>query len=128
MPKKLFQKGDPRPPNSGRKPGQKNRVNLAFRDMVVNVIEKGGGEAWLLQWAKKNQTEFFKIAARLIPTELVGKFKTEHTVPEETRAALEALNKEQLQQLAHIFASVRAVADAERRADRAGREEPGRVH
>jgi len=31
-----------------------------------------GGQKTFNKWAKDNQTEFYKIAARLIPTEVVG--------------------------------------------------------
>jgi hypothetical protein len=56
----------------GRKPGSKNKVTLAFREAVQACFgDIGGGKAFAA-WAKKNRTEFYKIAARLIPTELVG--------------------------------------------------------
>jgi hypothetical protein len=36
------------------------------------AFEGIGGDATFQKWARKNQTEFYKIAARLIPSEVVG--------------------------------------------------------
>lgn len=35
----------------------------------------------MAKWAKENQTEFYKIYARLIPTEVSGKVEHEHVLP-----------------------------------------------
>lgn len=59
----------PLPPGPGRPKGSKNRVNLAFRDAIVEAFEELGGVQTLVKWGKKNPTEFYKIAARLIPIE-----------------------------------------------------------
>lgn len=56
----------------GRKKGTPNKITKAFREAVLTVFGDLGGEAHLLKWAKDNPTEFYKIAARLIPTELTG--------------------------------------------------------
>ncbi|MCK9385881.1 MAG: hypothetical protein M0Q15_14810 [Nevskia sp.] len=56
-------------PGSGRKAGTPNRITTTFKEAVLNVFEKGGGEAWLLEWAKANPTDYFRVAARLIPQE-----------------------------------------------------------
>lgn len=123
-----FKKGDPRPPNSGRRKGSKNRVNLAFKDCVVNVLRRGGGEAWLLRWAKRNPTEFFKIAARLIPQELLAKVDHTHTADEGTRKLLDALNPEQLRAVAAVLAQAGRVAELAGREDGAGGKVTRRVH
>lgn len=53
----------------GRAKGTVNKVTTVFKDAVRIVYEDIGGHAAFAEWAKNNQTEFFKIAARLIPTE-----------------------------------------------------------
>lgn len=56
----------------GRPAGVPNKVTRAFKTACLNVFNAGGGEAWFLGWARENPTEFFKIAARLIPHEVIG--------------------------------------------------------
>lgn len=65
-----FQRGKPRPPGAGRKVGSRNRATRAFKEAVSAVFRQGGGENWLLRWAKRHPTEFFAIAARLAPKEI----------------------------------------------------------
>lgn len=67
---KPFPKGHKK--RGGRKAGTPNKITKAFREAVLSVFGKLGGEQHLLQWAKSEPTEFYKIAARLIPTELTG--------------------------------------------------------
>ena len=59
-------------PGSGRKKGTGNKITVAFKHAVLNVFNRVGGEDHLEKWAQQNQTEFYKIAARLIPTEITG--------------------------------------------------------
>ena len=68
----MLQKGVPRAPTAGRRKGTPNKITKAFRHAVINVFNRLGGEDHLWRWAKRNPTEFYKIAARLIPTEIVG--------------------------------------------------------
>lgn len=57
------------PPGPGRPKGSKNHVNKAFRDAVVEAFNEMGGVPALVKWGKRSPTEFYKIAARLIPVE-----------------------------------------------------------
>ena len=61
-----------RPPNAGkgRKKGVPNKVTTAFKESVLEAFNQMGGTQALLVWGMENQTEFYKIAARLIPTEM----------------------------------------------------------
>lgn len=65
-----FVRGQAKPANSGRKVGGRNRVNLAFRDATMRVYSEIGGDKTYADWAEDNQTEYYKIAARLIPLEM----------------------------------------------------------
>jgi len=64
----------------GRQVGTPNKVTTIFKDAVRTVYEDIGGHAAFAAWAKKNQTDFYKIAARLIPTETVSMEDTNLTV------------------------------------------------
>jgi hypothetical protein len=41
-----FKKGTPKPPGSGRKRGQQNRITIALRDAVVEAAEILGDKRW----------------------------------------------------------------------------------
>ena len=58
--------------SGGRKKGTPNKLTRAFRDAVHVVYEGIGGDKAFTEWAKANPTEYYKIAARMIPTEVVG--------------------------------------------------------
>jgi hypothetical protein len=63
-----FEKGCSK--TGGRQPGTPNRVTTAFREAVLFVYDGLGGHAAFLQWARKNPTEYYRIASRLIPAEM----------------------------------------------------------
>jgi len=63
-----FEKG--RQKSGGRQTGTANKLTSAFREAVQVVYEGLGGHTAFLQWARENPTEYYKIAARLIPTEI----------------------------------------------------------
>jgi len=56
----------------GRQVGTPNKVTAIFKDAVRTVYENIGGHAAFATWAKENPTEFYRIAARLIPTEIAS--------------------------------------------------------
>ncbi len=56
----------------GRQVGTPNKVTTIFKEAVRTVYEDIGGHAAFASWAKENPTEFYRIAARLIPTEMTS--------------------------------------------------------
>lgn len=54
----------------GRQKGSLNKVTTAFKEALRVVYEEIGGHAAFAAWAREHPTEFYKIAARLIPTEV----------------------------------------------------------
>ena len=64
---KGFQKG-----NSGKPKGATNKLTRTFKEILTDALEalqedkKNNLEAW----AKENPTEFYKIASKLIPSEI----------------------------------------------------------
>jgi hypothetical protein len=58
--------------NTGRPKGSLNKFTRAFKDAVLLCFQSIGGDPAFARWAKKNPGEFYKIAARLIPTEVIG--------------------------------------------------------
>ena len=54
----------------GRVPGVSNKFSGAFREAVQIVYNRLGGHTAFLEWARENQTEYYRIASRLIPGEM----------------------------------------------------------
>src|SRR5215475_8673140 len=54
----------------GRRKGTPNRLTGTFREAVLLAYEIIGGHEAFSKWAAENPTEFYRIAARLIPTEV----------------------------------------------------------
>ena len=65
---------------AGRVKGTPNKLTANFREAVLLAYDAIGGHATFAEWARQNPTEFFKIAARLIPTELTSSEKGGVTV------------------------------------------------
>ena len=56
----------------GRPKGSPNKVNASMKQAIADAFEKLGGTDRMVQWAMedpKHLTEFYKLAARLIPVE-----------------------------------------------------------
>lgn len=67
------------PGNPGRQKGTPNRLSRTVKETVLEVFNKLQQEdspVRLETWAEKEPTEFYRIAAKLIPTELTGTIKT----------------------------------------------------
>ena len=67
-----FKKGNTE--GKGRVSGSQNKFSVQFKDLLTETYlaletQKGYG---LEQWAKENQTEFYKIVSKLIPVQLTG--------------------------------------------------------
>jgi hypothetical protein len=54
----------------GRKPGVPNKNTAAVKATVVQAFEELGGVPGFVAWGKKYPTEFYKIYAKLLPTEI----------------------------------------------------------
>ena len=56
----------------GRQKGTPNRITRVFREAVQVAYDAIGGDEAFAAWARENPTEFYRIAARLIPTEIAA--------------------------------------------------------
>lgn len=54
----------------GRRRGTPNRLTTTMRDAVMLAYDRIGGHEAFAAWAAENPTDFYRIAARLIPTEI----------------------------------------------------------
>jgi len=83
-----FSKGESGNPK-GKKKGTPNKITKAFKDILVETIHtlennsgKGEDEArtGLLAFAKKNPKEFYRIASKLVPQDMVGELNGDITI------------------------------------------------
>src|SRR5262245_5967309 len=60
------------PKHGGRKKGTPNKQTAAVKAALLEAFEGVGGVAELIAWAKKpaNRGEFYKLWAKLVPTEI----------------------------------------------------------
>ena len=72
-----------------RPKGSKNKVTESAKDNILAVFTRLGGTDTMAAWARKNQTEFYRLYARLIPQELAGRVEHEYkiAVPNESAIA-----------------------------------------
>lgn len=66
-----------KPGNTGRPPGIQNKLSRTVKETVLAVFNElqDDPDANLTSWAKSEPTEFYRIASKLIPTELTGSIK-----------------------------------------------------
>ncbi|MGI9143075.1 MAG: hypothetical protein ACR2IJ_07770 [Fluviibacter sp.] len=73
--------------NSGRPKGSVNKLHKTVKETVLNVFNsiQGDPKHNLEAFAKKHPKEFYLIASKLIPTEMIGTTETiiKVTIPEE---------------------------------------------
>lgn len=68
---KRGQSGNPK----GRPAGAKNKFPVAAKEAFSIAFEGLGGVPALIEWGKKNQTDYYRLFSKLIPaeTQLTGK-------------------------------------------------------
>lgn len=73
-------KGSPK--TGGRKPGSANKVTASIKAAFKEAFDELGGVAALVEWARTNQDDFYKLASKLIPVDIGNAddkpFKTEN--------------------------------------------------
>lgn len=53
-----------------RPAGSKNKIGSGAKSNIIGVFEKIGGREKMAEWALSNQTEFYRLYGRLVPTEV----------------------------------------------------------
>jgi hypothetical protein len=70
---KVGEKRKPGPPpgvrHGGRQKGTPNKLTVNAREAFQHAFDEMGGPAQLAAWARMNETEFYKLFARLIPVQ-----------------------------------------------------------
>ena len=58
----------------GRQKGSLNKHTVAFKELIMNayIALENDPKYGIVKWAKENQTEFYKIASKLIPVQVTA--------------------------------------------------------
>ncbi len=57
---------------AGREKGTPNKVSATAKENIIAVFTRLGSTAAMARWAKRHPTDFYRIYARLLPTEIEG--------------------------------------------------------
>ncbi|WP_235443620.1 DUF5681 domain-containing protein [Xylella fastidiosa] len=82
------QSGNPK----GRAMGSRNKNTAAIKQAFLDAFDQLGGVPALVAWARDNKTDFYKLAARMIPTEarVSGELELKEAGDDELDAAITA--------------------------------------
>lgn len=59
-----------KPKLGGRVKGQVNKVGASAKDNVLAVFTRLGGTHAMAAWARKNQTDFYRLYGKLVPQQI----------------------------------------------------------
>jgi hypothetical protein len=59
-------------PGPGRPKGLPNKVTRVVKELLADAFDELGGLPAFVAWGRKNPTEFYKLWAKLLPTQLTG--------------------------------------------------------
>ena len=79
---------------SGRPVGSKNQFTT-LKSAFIDAFEEIGGVDNLVEWARCNQTEFYRMVARLMPREVEAKVSTQFTLLDALMEMEENLKEEE---------------------------------
>jgi hypothetical protein len=65
----------------GRAKGVPNKTTKAVKEALQEAFDKLGGVTALATWAKNEPTEFYKLWAKMLPTEVKAKVETVGDTP-----------------------------------------------
>jgi hypothetical protein len=57
---------------SGPKKGSKHKQTVAVKQCLINAFEGMGGWQNLEKWGGENQSDFYKLWAKMLPTQVTG--------------------------------------------------------
>lgn len=56
----------------GRPKGSPNKVTRALKDMILGALDELGGQAYLVESARKNPVIFHQLLGRVLPLQVTG--------------------------------------------------------
>lgn len=102
-----FKKGQPKPPGSGRKLGQKNKFSRDIKEGLLTAYEQLGGPAFFLKLGRSrdDRKTLATLLGKLLPTQITGANGGPVSVETMQRAqlAIKTLSPAELEQLKGLF-------------------------
>lgn len=77
----------------GRPKGSPNKNTAALKDMILNALDKAGGEDYLITQAEDNPTAFMTLIGKVLPTTLAGDVNVNVKLASRFAAAIERISK-----------------------------------
>ena len=74
----------------GRPRGSANKLNRALREMILNALDKAGGEAYLTRQAEANPAAFMALLAKTMPKDVHVQSVRGYLCAPEQAASMEA--------------------------------------
>lgn len=56
----------------GRPKGSPNKISAQLKDMILNALDKAGGEDYLQRQAEENPTAFLSLIGKVLPMQVTG--------------------------------------------------------
>lgn len=56
----------------GSRKGIPNKITAALKDMILNALDKAGGEEYLARQAQENPTAFMTLIGKVLPMQVTG--------------------------------------------------------
>lgn len=66
--------------SKGRPTGSQNKLTVSFKQALHDTFDKLGGVDHMYDWASAEPTEFYKIYAKTLPTEIKGQVNGEKKI------------------------------------------------
>ena len=54
----------------GRQKGTPNKVTATLKEMILNALDRVGGESYLVEQSERNPTAFISLLGKLLPSEI----------------------------------------------------------
>lgn len=60
------------PPRGGSRKGKPNKVTKELKEMILNALDKAGGEDYLMEQAEKSPAAFMTLIGKVLPMQVTG--------------------------------------------------------
>ena len=60
------------PPKGGSRKGKPNKVTKELKEMILNALDKAGGEDYLMEQAEKSPAAFMTLIGKVLPMQVTG--------------------------------------------------------
>lgn len=77
----------------GRQKGTPNKTTMAVKDVLTETFDRLGGVEAMTRWARDNETDFYRLYARLLPREVKADVNCRDDLGERLEAAAKRVER-----------------------------------